>query len=80
MCFHLPFGAVVDATAGETLDMGVQRMAQAVVIPYTWGSLLDKFQGSWENTKTSQEYFSILGEAFPDQVYYFGPVTNATHT
>ena len=66
---------VVDATAGETTEahqVALQRLVQAGVVPYTWGSLLDEFQGSWEDPKTAQQYFSIRGEASPEQAFYFG--------
>ena len=65
---------IVDATAGETLEahqVALQRLVQAGVVPYTWGSLLDEFQGSWENAKTAQQYFNIRGEASPEQGFYF---------
>ena len=71
---------VVDATAGESREaheIALQRLIQAGVIPYTWGSLLNEFQGSWQNEKSAQTYFNILGEASPEQSYYFTMVAKA---
>jgi nicotinamidase-related amidase len=65
----------VDATAGETTEaheVALQRLVQAGVVPYTWGSLLDEFQGSWQDPRTNQAYFEIRGEASPEQGFYFG--------
>jgi hypothetical protein len=65
----------VDATAGETTEaheVALQRLVQAGVVPYTWGSLLDEFQGNWQDGRTNQQYFAIRGEASPEQGFYFG--------
>jgi hypothetical protein len=55
----------VDATAGETHQVAVQRMVQAGVVPVTWLSLASQYQGSYTNHQTVPGFLGLMAQHSP---------------